>query len=785
VTSDIATTPPALQLLDEAASGGPITLAPCTASPSSGKVVATVAVDPRGHPTTYRFTAAGDLESVTDALGHTTMYARNATTNLVESVTDVLNRTTRFTYDANGNVLTLTDPASHVRSFTYHTTFNKVLTATDPLNHTTTFTYDAAGNLLTTADPLGHTTTRAYDAVSRLIEQTSPLGFTTRLQYDALNRVTSVRDPKNGVTRFSYDPNGNLLSLTDARSNTTSWTYDAMDRVATRTDPLTRSESFAYDLRGNLASHTDRKGQVATFTYDALNRRTGATYADATVSYTYDAAGRLTEAVDSAGGTITNTYDLLDRLASQAQPYGTVTYTYDAGGRRTTMSVPGQAQVGYAYDIANRLTSITQGANVVQFAYDAASRRTSLTLPNGVRTEYDYDPANQLSVLTYKLDAATLGELQYAYDAAGQRVSVAGSWARTGLPEAVESTAYNANNHQLAFGGQALTHDLNGNLTHDGVNMYVWDARNRLVGITGRTPSSFAYDGLGRRRDKTITGAATGFLYDGVNPVKEIAAVGGAELLTGVGIDEYLTRTSSQGTMNFLTDTLGSTIALAGAAGSIHSEHTYEPFGRDATAALDNPFQYTGRENDGTGLYYYRARYYHPRLQRFISEDPLGIAARGGVNRYVYALNSPMRFVDPLGTDVYVALYRALNGANHIGIGVNSANTYGFYSRHSTPLGPGEVVLDSLRHPEGPIDIIRITTSASDDAAVLDFITSVRNDPGTYNVGGRMFGRNCASFVDEALKRAHIQGGAEFPVAWPNEVMGAVNRQFTPMPDVY
>ena len=41
---------------------------------------------------------------------------------------------------------------------------------------------------------------------------------------------------------------------------------------------------------------------------------------------------------------------------------------------------------------------------------------------------------------------------------------------------------------------------------------------------------------------------------------------------------------------------------------------------------VTNPFQYTGRENDATGLYYYRARYYSPTLRRFISEDPLGLA---------------------------------------------------------------------------------------------------------------------------------------------------------------
>ncbi len=61
-----------------------------------------------------------------------------------------------------------------------------------------------------------------------------------------------------------------------------------------------------------------------------------------------------------------------------------------------------------------------------------------------------------------------------------------------------------------------------------------------------------------------------------------------------------------------------------------------------------NTYQYTGRENDGTGLYFYRARYYSPTLQRFISEDPLGF--RGGdANLYAYVWNSPSNFFDPIG----------------------------------------------------------------------------------------------------------------------------------------
>lgn len=55
----------------------------------------------------------------------------------------------------------------------------------------------------------------------------------------------------------------------------------------------------------------------------------------------------------------------------------------------------------------------------------------------------------------------------------------------------------------------------------------------------------------------------------------------------------------------------------------------------------------SGRENDGTGLYFNRARYYSPAYQRFVSQDPIDFG--GGINLYAYALNNPISFRDLLG----------------------------------------------------------------------------------------------------------------------------------------
>jgi RHS repeat-associated protein len=347
---------------------------------------------------------------------------------------------------------------------------------------------------------------------------------------------------------------------------------------------------------------------------------------------------------------------------SEATPQGSVGYTYDAAGRRTSMTVAGQSSVTYAYDNANRLTQITQGSSTVTYAYDAAGRRTSGTLPNGVVGEYAYDGAYRLTSITYKQNGTTvLGDLTYEYDKNGRRTKVGGSYARSGIPQAISSTAYNAANHQTTFADKTLTYDNNGNLQTivdpSGTTTYTWNARNQLVGIGGPgVNASFVYDAFGRREKKTINGSLIEFLYDGADPVQETSgATILANVLSGAGVDELITRTDAGtgATSTFLTDALGSSVALANASGVVQTEYTYEPFGKTSFAGSSNSssYQYTGRENDSTGLYYYRARYYHPALQRFISEDPLGFAA-GDPNLYAYTGNSPTNFTDPSGNFV-------------------------------------------------------------------------------------------------------------------------------------
>jgi RHS repeat-associated protein len=595
-----------------------------------------------------------------DALGNVTTYQFDPGLSKPTQVTDPLGNLLTLEYDPQGNLTVITEPIEHLKppADRLKTTFSydargRVLSRRDQLGAVTQFEYDAAGDLTAVQDPLGNRTEYTYDSVSRLLSQRDAAGRTTRFAYDALDRRVQVMDALGQLTQATYDANGNLTSMTDPLGRVTTQEFDPMDRLIRRTDPLGGVETFTYDRRGNLTTYTDAKGQTTTHTYDAQGRRIKTTFADGTyVEAVFDSADRLLAVRDSEAGTLEYAYDAVDRLLQERSDRGVVSYAYDAVGRRTQMTVNGQPPVSYTYDASSRVAAISQPPlGAVQLEYDARHQRSRLTLPNGVRTSYSYDAARRLTGLTYEGPGGLLGDLTYTHDATGRRVSTGGSLARSLLPEPVAGATYDAANQQLRFGNRSSTFDANGNLLSltQGTNSqtFTYDARDRLRAITGSgLTATFSYDALGRRRGKTINGVTTTYLYDGLEVVQETATGRATHYLRGVAIDEVFLRGEAE---LLLADVRGDTLAITDASGTMVTEYSYEPFGRTEVAGLasTNPVQYTGREADETGLYFYRTRYYAPFLGRFTQRDLLGLL--GGVNAYVYVENDPMNGRDPLG----------------------------------------------------------------------------------------------------------------------------------------
>jgi hypothetical protein len=91
----------------------------------------------------------------------------------------------------------------------------------------------------------------------------------------------------------------------------------------------------------------------------------------------------------------------------------------------------------------------------------------------------------------------------------GQRTEVGGTWARTGLPQAVVSASYDNANRLISWGGTQFSYDANGSMLSDGPTSYSWNAGNELSGMSGEVPATFAYDGLGRRTSQARFGVSS------------------------------------------------------------------------------------------------------------------------------------------------------------------------------------------------------------------------------------------------------------------------------------
>jgi RHS repeat-associated protein len=490
---------------------------------------------------------------------------------------------------------------------------------------------------------------------------TDSLNRTTRFTYDSLDRVTEVRDGAQGLTTYAFDENDNLLSVHDQNNNPVERNvYDLRNRLTRKTDAKLLDTVYEHDGVGNITRMTDRRGRVTELAYDSLNRVIQVSDADGRITtYAYDLAGNLARIGDSESGELLMSYDVLNRLTEVVAPQGTVSYTYDAIGRRTSRTISGGDATAYTYDRANRLKTVTLRGKTATYNYDAAGRLTDRVLPNGMTVAYQYDAADRVTGIAYrKADATPVETISYAYDPSGQRVEKAlgtGSVQETSF-EAVYDEANRLTQITLAGEVFSLSYDANGNLASksgpvSGTTSYIWNARNQLTLLSGPAgTASFRYDAQGRRTEKTVNGVTTGFLYDGAQAIAELKGSSLDTLYhTGLEIDEVLARYAPIGNKTLLTDALTSVIAQATDDETVSNFYAYSPYGETTTLGPDesNPLQYTGRENDGTELYYYRARYYDPVLKRFISEDPIGIA--GGLNVHSYVTNNPVQYVDPLG----------------------------------------------------------------------------------------------------------------------------------------
>jgi RHS repeat-associated protein len=146
----------------------------------------------------------------------------------------------------------------------------------------------------------------------------------------------------------------------------------------------------------------------------------------------------------------------------------------------------------------------------------------------------------------------------------------------------------------------------------------------------------------------------TNYVYDEQNIIAEYDQNNKqiATYIHGPNIDEPLAAEIRNNRIYYHADGLGSITALTNHMGMTVQKYDYDAFGNIKFTPypiwIKQQYMFTAREYDNeTGLYYYRARYYDPKVGRFMTKDPIKL--RGGINQYIYAKNNPVLFVDPMG----------------------------------------------------------------------------------------------------------------------------------------
>jgi RHS repeat-associated protein len=587
----------------------------------------------------------------------------------------------------------------------------------DPLNRLTSLTPFPNGNLQSTSLPLGRGSSTLYDGDGRPVSSTSPGSSgvrTSSIVYSATTATatgfptTSVTTPDNLAISETQDHSGRTRFYTNRKNKTWEFRYDGLGRRTHTITPLdgtaNRAEVTEYHHRGAVKKRTAPSGQVTNFIYNSTSGRLNSiTDGVGTISHTlYDSNGNLKTTSETRAGvsgtkTTGRTYDRQNRLLSRTDENGqTIGYRYFPSGKLKTLIYPGGTETGTGHveytwwksgnlkQVIDKLDSTTT-PRTTSYEWNTDGRLKKVTRTNNTCREIKYDAAGRPEIIeeygpdrklifVHKQGYYPSDEMAWRYELPAKRTSGSD-------PPAMRAMTYNADNQLDTWNGLSVTHDPDGNMTQGpapdsgSLVSYSYDARNRLTSALGTT---YTYDADNQRVGLTKTGEITTFAIDVSSALSKLLVRTKNGVATryvwGLGLLYEVNGTGSGATTaTYHHDATGSTLALTDSTGKVIERIGYTPFGQInhrvnlSGTPHDTPFLFTGffgNQTDANGLLYMRARYYHPRLGRFLNADP----AQEGMNWYGYAAGNPIGYVDPMGLGIDGALDAVQNTLSFLGM---------------------------------------------------------------------------------------------------------------------
>lgn len=624
---------------------------------------------------------------------------------------DVLGRVMRRTWIADdgqvvfainyyeGLTTRTTNPASGAGAITKNVV-GQIATVTDTMGKTLTHKYDPFGNLAETTDPLGNVTRFQYDTRGRKILMQDPDMGTWRYGYNVLGELVRQTNPRNEVTVMSYDVLGRMTgSAGDNLSRT--WTYDRYT-----------NGSICNKCVGKLTEASSANGYLRRIGYHLFNGRPiwltetvgGVTYSSGT---SYDSNGRVA-IIGYPGGalSVNHIYTPLGYLKEVRNNANNALFwradAYDAAGHVINQIYGNNVRTSSSYSTTGRMlsnTALTSANSKVHqdvYTYDAQSNLKTITdQVTGIKLSYGYDALNRMTSEARSGGTLPAQTITYTYDEIGNvrtrtegSTTLAYNYPPSGpasvRPHAVSGITGTVN----GVVNPAYAYDATGSMiSATGRDPIVWSTFDKVASI-GRTVSSnnrkvdylynvdyqrvretYSLNGVPQRTTTYLNPAdGAGLIYEEETGP---AVAGGSRrkhyINGGSGTVGVLTLVGTGTTATWETrywhkNHVGSTIAVTNESGATVEKLAYEPFGKrrqsngttdpagTLTALTDRG--YTGHEMmDEVGLINMNGRIYDPAIARFMSADPYVQSPMNtqSYNRYAYAFNSPMGYVDPSG----------------------------------------------------------------------------------------------------------------------------------------
>ena len=552
--------------------------------------------------------------------------------------------------------------------------------------YVTQWTYDSHNRLTEMIYPDEEKVTYSYNLGGQLEkvrgEKSYGYDYITKLGYDKFEQRSYLKYCNGAETFYTYDNRRRLSNLAVNSGNTAimdnDYTFDAVSNV------LSVANNASLPASGNAGGRMSH-----AYTYDGLYRLVSATgtYTGAdskSASYTlamgYDNMHRiksksqhLTQDNVQFNGTLNVGYDLSYTYGTEAGKkfqlasvkdvnYRTEetpgdnniennhVYLYDKNGNLVyvntgRMMKDGHNEVGtrerkLIWDEENRLLAVDDNGFVSNYWYDADGERTVKTsgesdqvYVNGVFSGGSTNTAKFSLYVSPYLVANQGGRYTKHIYAGSQRiVSKVGDFASYGSdPRRIEYAGANTDGLSVNYKAK-------------------YAAQQQVIKDNYKT-FDVPYNGT----DNDNYADGEGFCC---NDGSMEAAVAQARKAQAHAVAKSFKDPDNYENLQFFyhPDHLGSSSFITNLEGEVVQHIEYVPFGEvfieERNSVWNTPYLFNAKEFDEeTGMYYYGARYYEPRLSLWMSTDPME-EKYPDYSTYIYAAQNPIAYSDPTGMEI-------------------------------------------------------------------------------------------------------------------------------------